>query len=176
MEEFYNALQETIDSIPNREIKIISVHFSDKVGKQIRGSVCNGKFGLGKEIDRITNLLEFCKSNNLVIANTLIENHPRHLYTWIYPDKYTRNQIDYVMINHKWKARLKNAKTRPDADCNSDHQLVIVDLQFRLKKLSVSEPRLKLDYNSIDKVCRIQISNSFEALFVAQEELWEVPK
>ena len=34
MEEFYDTLQETIDSIPNRDIKIISGDFNAKVGKQ----------------------------------------------------------------------------------------------------------------------------------------------
>ena len=178
MEEFYNTLQETIDSIPNRDVKIISGDFNAKVGKQIRNSECNGKFGLGEENERGTDLLEFCRSNNLVIANTLFEHHPRHLYTWISPGRKTRNQIDYVIINQKWKASLKNAKTRPGADCNSDHQLLIVDMQFRLKKLPVSETPLKLDYNSIDEAYRVKISNSFEALLVAEEEkspneLWE---
>ena len=178
MEEFYKTLQETIDSIPNRDIKIISGDFNAKVGKQYRNSECNGKFGLGEENDRGTDLLEFCRSNNLVIANTLFEHHPRHLYTWISPDKNTRNQIDFVMINQKWKASLKNAKTKPGADCNSDHQLLIVDIQFRLKKLPVPVTPLKLDYSSIDEVCRVKICNSFEALLAAEEEkspneLWE---
>ena len=157
MEEFYNTLQETIDSIPNRDVNIISGDFNAKVRKQIRNSECNGKFGLGEDNERGTDLLEFCRSNNLVIANTLFEHHPRHLYTWISPDRNTRNQIDYIIINQKWKASLKNAKTRPGADCNSDHQLPIVDMQFRLKKLPVSETPLKLDYNSIDEVYRVKI-------------------
>ena len=82
------------------------------------------------------------------------------------------------MINQKWKASLKNAKTRPGADCNSDHQLLIVDMQFRLKKLPVAETPLKLNYNSIDEVYQVKISNSFEALLASEEEkspneLWE---
>ena len=74
------------------------------------------------------------------------------------------------MINHEWKASLHNAKTRPGAGCNFDHQLLIVDVQFTLKKLPVSETPLKLDYNSIDEVCRVKISYSFEALLLADEE------
>ena len=55
MEEFYNTLQETIDNIPNRDIKIISGDFFNaKVGKQYRNSECNGKFGLREENDRGT--------------------------------------------------------------------------------------------------------------------------
>ena len=90
MEEFYNTLQETLDKIPNRDIKIISGDFNATVGKHNRNSECKGKFGLGQENERGTDLLEFCRSNNLVIANALFEHHPRHLYTWISPDKNTR--------------------------------------------------------------------------------------
>ena len=74
------------------------------------------------------------------------------------------------MINQKWKASLKNAKTKPGADCNSDHQLLIVDIQFRLKTLPVPVTPPKLDYSYIDEVCRVKISNSFEALLAAEEE------
>ena len=44
MEEFYNTLQETVDSIPNRDIKITSGDFNAKIGKQFRNSECSGKF------------------------------------------------------------------------------------------------------------------------------------
>ena len=63
-----------------------------------------GKFGLGDQNERGADLLEFCQSNNLIIANTLFEHHPRHLYTWTSPDSKTRNQIDYIIINQKWKS------------------------------------------------------------------------
>ena len=49
-------------------------------------SECNGKFGLGEENEGGTDL-EFCRSNILVIANTLLEHHPRHLCTWISLEK-----------------------------------------------------------------------------------------
>ena len=37
--------KKTIDSIPNRDVKLISGDINAKVGKQIRNSECNGKFG-----------------------------------------------------------------------------------------------------------------------------------
>ena len=51
-------MQETIDSIPNRDIKTISGDSNSKAGKQIRYSECNEKFGLCEENDRGSDILE----------------------------------------------------------------------------------------------------------------------
>lgn len=103
MEEFYNFLQETMNSIPTRDMKIVFGDANAKVGKLAANTVCCGKYGLGEQNERETHLLDFCETNNLVVANALFEHHPRHLYTWISSDNNTRNEIDYVMVNQKWK-------------------------------------------------------------------------
>ena len=116
----------------------------------------------------------FCQSNNLIIASTLLEHHPRHLYTWISPDNKTWNQIGYILlyiiINQKWKNALKNAKARPGADCNTDHQLLVVDMQVRLKKLRKVITPVRLDYTSFANEYNVRISNSFEPLLELDEE------
>ena len=129
MEQLYNSLQDKMDSVPNRDVKIIMGDCNAKVGKLRNSKPICGKFGLGDQNERGADLLEFCQSNNHIIANTLFEYHPRHLYTWASPDSKIRSQIDCIIINEKWKRALKNAKTRPGADCNTDHQLLVVDME-----------------------------------------------
>ena len=41
-------------------------------------------------------LIELCQENELVIANTLFQQHKRRLYTWTSPDGQHRNQSGYV--------------------------------------------------------------------------------
>ena len=41
---------------------------------------------------------------------------------------------------------LKNAKIGPGTDCNTDHQLVVVDMQVRLKKLRKAINLVRLVY------------------------------
>ena len=55
----------------------------------------------------------------------------RRLYTRTSPDGQHRNQIDYILCSHRWGSSIQSAKTRPGADCGSDHELLIA--QFRLK-------------------------------------------
>jgi len=133
MEDFYSMLQESIDNTQNRVITIVMGDFNAKIGKLSNNSDICGIYGLGDQNERGANLLEFCSVNNLAVVNTLFKHHPRHLYTWVSPDKKTRNQIDYIMINKKWKGSVQNAKTRPGSDCNSPHQLLVADLKFRLQ-------------------------------------------
>ena len=114
--------------------------------------------------------MEFCQSNNLNIANTIFEHHPRHLYTWTSPDKKTRNQIDYITIDQKWKSTLKNAKTRPGADCNTDHQLLVIEMQVRLKKLNKVINPVRLEYTSFNNEYNVKVSNSCETLLKLDEE------
>ena len=67
----------------------------------------------------------------LVVANTLFQQHRRRLYTWTSPDGQHRNQTDYTLYSQRWRSSIQSAKTRPGADCGSDHELLIA--KFRLK-------------------------------------------
>ena len=90
-----------------------------------------GKFGLGGQNEARRSLTEFCQENTLVIENTLFQQHKRWFYTWTSPDGQYQNQIDYILCRQRWRNSIQSAKTRPGADCGSDHELLIS--KFRLK-------------------------------------------
>ena len=94
-----------------------------------------GKFGLGIRNEAGQRLIEFCQENALVIANTLFQQHKRRLYTWTSPDGQHRNQIDYTLCSQRWRSSIQSAKTRPGADCGSDHELLIAKFRLKLKKV-----------------------------------------
>ena len=70
-------------------------------------------------------LIEFCQENALVIANIPFQQHKRRLYTWTSPDGQHRNQIDYILCSQRWRGSIQSTKTRPGAECGSDHELLI---------------------------------------------------
>ena len=78
-------------------------------------------------------VIEFCQENSLVIANTLFQQHKRRLYTWTSPDGQHRNQIYYILCRQRWRSSIQSAKTRPGADCGSDHELFIAKFRLNLK-------------------------------------------
>ena len=79
-------------------------------------------------------LIEFCQENALVIANTLFQQQKRRLHMDITRWS-TRNQIDYILCSQRWRSSIKSAKTRPGADCGSDHELLIAKFTLKLKKV-----------------------------------------
>ena len=99
---------------------------------EIRGVA--SKFGLGVQNEAGQRLTEFCEENALVIANTLLQQHKRRLYTWTSPDGQHRNQIDYILCSQRWRSSIQSAKTRPGADCGSDHELLIANSDLNWRK------------------------------------------
>ena len=71
----------------------------------------------------------------LVIANTHFQQHKRRLYTWTLPDGQHQNQVDYILCSQRWRSSIQSTKTRPGADCGSDHELLIAKFRLKLKKV-----------------------------------------
>ena len=71
LEDFYSALQDTLDKIPNRDIKIIMGDMNTKIGTTIKPTEVSRIFGLGSRNERREDLVQLCKANNLVLGNTL---------------------------------------------------------------------------------------------------------
>ena len=71
----------------------------------------------------------------MVIAHTLFQQHKRRLYTWTSPDCQHWNQIDYILCSQRWRSSIQSAKTRLEADCGSDHELLIAKFRLKLKKV-----------------------------------------
>ena len=93
-----------------------------------------GKFGFAVQNEVGQRLTEFCQETALVLANTLFQQHERRLYTWTSPGGQHRNQIDYILCRQRWKSSIQSAKTRPGADCGSEHELLIAKFRLKLKK------------------------------------------
>ena len=94
-------------------------------------------------------LIEFCQENPLVIANTLFQQHKSRLFTGTSPDGPHQNQIDYILCSQRWRSSIQLAKTRPGADCGSDHELLIVKFRLKLRKVGKTTRPFRYDLNQI---------------------------
>ena len=121
VEQFYEDLQDFLELMPPKDVLFIIGDWTAKVGSQEIPGV-TGKFDLGVQNEAEQSLTEFCQENTLVIANTCFQQHKRRLYTWTSPDGQYQNQIDYILCSsQRWRSSIQSAKTRPGADCGSDH-------------------------------------------------------
>ena len=134
VERFYEDLQDLLELTPPKDVFFIIGDWNAKVRSQETLGV-TGKFGLGVQNEAGQRLIEFYQENALVIVNTLFQQRKRSLYTWTSPDGQCRNQIDYILCSQRWRSSIHSAKTRPGADCGSDHELLITKFRLKLKKV-----------------------------------------
>ena len=106
-------------------------------------------------------LAEFYQENALVIGNTLFQQHKRRLYTWTSPDGQHQNHIDYILCSKRWRNSIQSAKTRPGADCGSDHELLIAKFRFKLKKVGKTARPFRYDLNQTPYDNTVEVRNIF---------------
>ena len=111
----------------------------------------------------------------MVAANTLFQQHKRRLYTWTSPDGQYKNQTDCILSSQRWRSSIQSAKTRPGADCGSDHELLIAKFRLKLKKIGKTTRSFRYDLNQILYDYTVEVTNSFKGLDLIDrvpEELW----
>ena len=70
---------------------------------------------------------------------------------------------------------LQSAKTRPGADCGSDHDLLIAKFRVKLKKVGKTTRPISYDLNQIPYDYTVEVRNRFKGLDLTDrvpDELW----
>ena len=108
-----------------------------------------------------------------------LQQPKRILYTWTSPDRQYQNQIDYILCSQRWRSSIQSAKTRPGADCGSDHELLIAKFRLKLKKVGKTTRLFSdlviHDLNQIPYHYTVEVINRFKGLNLIDkvpEEIW----
>ena len=111
VEWFYGDLQDFLELTPKKDVFFIIGDWNAKVGSQeILGVI--GNFGHGVQNEAEKRLIEFCQETTLVIANSLLQQHKRWLYTSTSLDGQYRNRIDYTLCSQRSRISIQSAKIR----------------------------------------------------------------
>ena len=84
--------------------------------------------------------------------------------TWTSPDGQYQNQTDYILCTQRWRSSIKSAKSRPGADCGSDHKLLIAKFRLKLKKEGKTIKLCRYDLNQIPSDYTVEVRNRFKGL------------
>ena len=116
-------------------------------------------------------LAEFWVLNDLVIGGTLFEHGDIHMPTWTSPNGHHCNQIDYIIINGKYKRFLLHTRKMRGANANSDHQLLLARVKLKLCRAKREKRRERKPYNTakfrdhaVKEWFHIEIQTKFDAL------------
>ena len=80
-----------------------------------------------------------------------------------------------ISLSQSWRSSIQSAKTRPGADCSSDHELLIAKFRLKLKKVGKTTRRLRYDLNQIPYDYTMEVRNRFKGLDLINrvpDELW----
>ena len=80
-----------------------------------------------------------------------------------------------MLCSQRWRSSIQSAKTRPGADSDSDHELLIAKYRLKLKKVGKTTRPLRYDLNQIDYDYTVEVTNRFKGLDLIDrvpKELW----
>ena len=80
-----------------------------------------------------------------------------------------------MLCSQRWRSSIQSAKTRPGADCGSDHELLIAKLRLRFKKVGKPARPFRYGLNQIPYDYTVEVTNRFKGLGLIDrvpEELW----
>ncbi|GFN89868.1 craniofacial development protein 2-like protein [Plakobranchus ocellatus] len=135
--------------------------FNAKVGDERVEDVV-GPSGIGIVNERGSRLIEWCQVNDFTITNSWYQNYPRRQWTWKSPGERSRNKIDYILIQKKFRNAVKTSKSLPGADYDSDHIPVMCKFQIILKKLrkAKANPKFPMDLLKSDEKLKNNIAGA----------------
>ena len=136
-------------------------------------------YGIGERNRNGQLLVDCCRRHNLMAANTWFQAKVNALHAWLSPDRWTKNQIDYILVDKRFRNGIRNCKAKPGADCGSDHNSVVAVIKIKLKKVirHVREKRWdleKLKDVTVRKQFQQEVQQDLEVLGDDKdsEELW----
>ena len=87
----------------------------------------------------------------------------------------TRKELGLLGFFQRWRSSIQSAKTRPGADCGSDHELLIAKFRLKLKKVGKTTGPFRYDLNQIPYDYTVEARNRFKRLDLIDrlpDELW----
>ena len=83
--------------------------------------------------------------------------------------------LDYILCSQRWRSSIQSAKTRPETDCGSDHELLIATFRLKLKIVGKTTRSFRYDLNQIPYDYTVEVRNRFKGLDQIDrgpKELW----
>ena len=159
VEEFYEKLQELVNTVARRDELFIMGDFNAKVGGIDEPDVVGPHSNIARGYNpRGERLVEFCKQNDLFITNTCFQH--RSKFTWISPGDRLRNTIDFILTRKNLRPAVSDSCTVAHPDI-SDHRLV--RCKVKLSKFINCNKPVKTTHFDVQKLRTSVIADQFSA-------------
>ena len=88
----------------------------------------------------------------------------------MYKHRHFLKQIrtSYILCSQTWRSSVQSVKTRPGADCSSDHELLIAKFRLKLKKVGKTSRPFRYDLSQITHDYTVEVTNRFKGLDILE--------
>ena len=87
----------------------------------------------------------------------------------------TKIRLIIFLCSQRWRSSIQSAKTRLEADCGSDQELLIAKFRFKLREVGKTTRPFRYDLNQIPYSYTVEVRNRFKELDLIDsvpDELW----
>ena len=156
-----------ISTIPKHNVLLVLGDFNAHLGTD------DVKYSYHKKTNKNGQLLiDLTLESNLVITNTTLQKRPGKLWTYLSDMTGSKTQIDYILINKKWKNSLKNVEAYSSfSSLGSDHRIVTARLKLSLRTSKTLSREKQYDWSVLKSDSDLQsqytilVRNRFEELY-----------
>ena len=82
----------------------------------------------------------------------------------------TEIRLIYILCSQRWRSSIQSAKTRLEADCGSDHELLMAKFRLKLKKVGKTTRPFRYGLNQIPYDYTVEVRNRFKGLDLIDRE------
>ena len=156
-------------------IFVVQGDWNAKVGRDACGhwqGIC-GSFCNDDTNERRLRLLEFATFNDLLLVDTFGHHKASRRWTW-----HSHSQLDHILVRKHFQSGVNIARTQtfPEADIGSDHDLLMMTLHLRLKRISMPKHTRLIDLEklkdpSVLETSQATIGGKFAPLFIMNDDV-----
>lgn len=147
-DEFYDALEREIDTMPKHDMRILCGDFNAKIGKEPSLYPTIGKHSLHNiSNDNGLRLTETAAANNMLIKSTMFPHKDIHKQTWVSNDHITRNQIDHIIVDARHSNNIIDVRSLRGIDGDTDHYLVRAKVKSRISSHKYNKTTINPQWN-----------------------------
>lgn len=151
-EDHYNNLANAINSIPKHNVLLVVGDFNAHIGKDDAAHTYHENTNSNGKL-----LLDLAEENNLIITNTTFQKRSGKLWTYLSDMNGNKSQIDYILINRKWKNSVKNVEAYSTfSSIGSDHRVVSAELKLSLRTTKTPPRKTAFDWKVLRGDCDLQ--------------------
>ena len=173
-DEHYDILSSAVQEVPKHNLLLVLGDFNAHLGEDV------GKFTYHEKTNSNGRLMtDFAQEAGLVITNINLQKKKGKLWTFISDMSGTKSQVDFILVNKKWKNSVKNCEAyNTFSSMGSDHRIVSAKVKLSLRTAKAPKLKPKYDWSAlkdpeISELFTVTVRNRYAALCQDEETVTE---